>query len=508
MSADAYRREVEQHFGGNGGAEITQLRLHEDRRFGSSELVGEPLPQVPQVAREGGRRVRGKSEPWWLRYGTSPYLVLTDVAAFLVATVVASPTSLTAHLAVLVVNLLVFSVAGLYRSRLNLSVLDHLPYIVAAVLVSFTVQTTLLAWLPGADTPRQLVVHAGVLLLTVALFRWMAYAVVRMARRQGWVKHRTVILGAGQVGTHLALTLLERHEYGLEPVGFVDSMPPLKDVTLFPLPVLGGYHELEQVIRRHDIRDVIVAFGTGDESELVDVLTTCDRIDVEVFMVPRLLELHNSRRDTDDIWGIPVIRRRQATFRSPWWKVKRVTDVLASSAALLALSPILAVCAIAVRLEGGPGILFRQQRVGLDGKPFQMLKFRSLRPVDDTESETNWNIKHDDRLGPVGKFLRQSSLDELPQLWNILRGDMSLVGPRPERQHFVDQFSTHIPRYTARHRVPAGLTGWSQAHGLRGDTSIHDRARFDNYYVENWSPWLDAKIIVKTIGQVVGRRGG
>ncbi len=168
----------------------------------------------------------------------------------------------------------------------------------------------------------------------------------------------------------------------------------------------------------------------------------------------------------------------------------------------------MAACALAVRWEGGPGVIFRQERVSVDGRPFDVLKFRSLRPVDETESKTNWNIKHDDRLGPVGRFLRMTSLDELPQLWNIIEGDMSLVGPRPERPYFVEQFSAYIPRYTARHRVPAGLTGWAQIHGLRGDTSIEERARFDNYYIENWSPWLDMKIGLRTICQVVQRQGG
>ena len=224
--------------------------------------------------------------------------------------------------------------------------------------------------------------------------------------------------------------------------------------------------------------------------------------------MPRLFELHNANRYTDEIWGIPLVRVRRAVFRSPWWTVKRVADVVVAGVAFLCLSPVLAAVALAVRYEGGPDIIFRQQRVGIDGRPFDVLKFRSLKPVDETESQTNWNIKHDDRLGPVGRFIRATSLDELPQLWNIIRGDMSLVGPRPERPHFVEQFSSHIPRYTARHRVPAGLTGWAQAHGLRGDTSIEDRARFDNYYIENWSPWLDMKIVVKTVGQVVRRQGG
>jgi lipopolysaccharide/colanic/teichoic acid biosynthesis glycosyltransferase len=144
----------------------------------------------------------------------------------------------------------------------------------------------------------------------------------------------------------------------------------------------------------------------------------------------------------------------------------------------------------------------------VDGRHFQVLKFRSLRPATEAEGATTWNIAHDDRLSRAGKFLRQTSLDELPQLYNILRGDMSLVGPRPERPHFVSQFRSAYPSYEARHRVPSGLTGWAQVHGLRGDTSIADRARFDNYYIENWSLWLDLKIVLRTVGSVLRGAGG
>ncbi|MGY1735378.1 sugar transferase [Geodermatophilus sp. SYSU D00684] len=448
------------------------------------------------------------TEPWWLGRGVGPYLILADVAAFAGATLLTQPGSPLAQGLALVFLLLVFWRAGLYRSRLTLSLLDDLPYLLAAVAVAWALKVALISVMPGVDPPARQVVHAGALLAAVLVVRFIAYRIVHFARCRGLVRHRTLVIGAGLVGVRVAATLLERRYYGLDPIGFLDSDVPDESTDLLPAPLLGRYDQLAEVIKEQAIRDVIVAYGGVDEDELVDLLRTCDRLDVDVFIVPRLFELHDANRYTDEIWGIPLVRRRRSVYRSPWWRVKRAVDAAISALSLLLLLPVLAACAIAVRLEGGPGIIFRQERVGLDGRPFQVLKFRSLKPVDDTESQTNWNIKHDDRLGPVGRFLRASSLDELPQLWNIFRGDMSLVGPRPERPHFVDQFSAHIPRYTARHRVPAGLTGWAQAHGLRGDTSIEDRARFDNYYIENWSPWLDVKIVVKTVGQVLRRQGG
>ena len=175
--------------------------------------------------------------------------------------------------------------------------------------------------------------------------------------------------------------------------------------------------------------------------------------------------------------------------------------------ALLVLSPLLLGCAIAVRLESGPGVLFRQERVGRDGVRFQLLKFRSMRPANEQESQTQWTISSDNRVGPVGRLLRITSLDELPQLFNIMRGDMSLVGPRPERPHFVEEFGRLYRGYQARHRVPCGLTGWAQIHGLRGNTSIDARSRLDNFYIENWSLWLDIKIILRTTISVITSPG-
>jgi len=185
---------------------------------------------------------------------------------------------------------------------------------------------------------------------------------------------------------------------------------------------------------------------------------------------------------------------------------KRTMDVLGALVGLLLVLPILLVAAIAVRIEGGPGVIFRQTRVGQHGRHFTLYKLRSLKP-ETGEGDVRWNIDHDSRLGRVGRFIRATAIDELPQLVNVLTGDMSLVGPRPERPHFVEQFSATVPGYAARHRVPVGLTGLAQVNGLRGDTSITARARFDNHYVENWSLWLDVKIMLRTVVQVLSAAG-
>ena len=401
-------------------------------------------------------------------------------------------------------TLVAFACLHLYRRRLSLNVLDDAPSMLAGVVAG---HLTALALAPQlSSTPTA--VRSATLLGALLVCRTAGFAAARAMRHRDRKPDRALIFGAGHVGIQLGENLLQHPEYGVTPVGYIDANPRVAAGESLPAPLLEGQERLAAVIHDHGIRYVMVAYGGAREEALVDILRTCDRLDVEVFVVPRLFELHSSNRDTDDIWGIPLLRVRRAAFRSPWWRLKRIMDVVLTGVALVLLAPVLLACAIGVRLEGGPGLIFRQVRVGLDGRPFHLLKFRSLRPEDEHESSTAWNIQDDARLGPVGRFLRRSSLDELPQLWNILKGDMSLVGPRPERPYFVDRFSSLVPRYTARHRVPAGLTGWAQVHGLRGDTSIEHRAKFDNYYIENWSLWLDVKIIVRTINQVLRRGGG
>lgn len=438
----------------------------------------------------------------FLRYGVTPFLVLADVLAWFVAALPGGLIGRDLLLLALVVGLYVG--AGLYRSRLLLSALDDLPALTGRALAAGAATTSIALLVGIVDVG--LLGTAALLAVAVVLVRAVAYAVVRAVRVRGWVSHPTLILGAGRVGGQLASSLNAHRGYGLRPVGFLDEDPLLSEQER-PVPLLGGQEALAKIIIEFGVQDVIVAFGSLPESDMVGIIRTCDRLDVEIFLVPRLFELHNAGREVDQIWGIPVVRLRRTAFRTFAWRLKRVFDVAVSSLVLLLLSPLMAVIALAVRFEGGPGVLFGQERVGVDGRPFRVLKFRSLKPVDETESAMQWSIAHDGRLGPVGRLLRASSLDELPQLLNILRGDMTLVGPRPERPHFVAQFSRIFPRYTARHRVPAGLTGWAQVHGLRGDTSIDDRARFDNCYIENWSLWLDVKILLRTVAAVLRRTG-
>lgn len=408
-------------------------------------------------------------------------------------------------LLVTVATLLTFRLSGLYRPRLTRSALDDLPRIFGGALVAASVATLLWEVLTAQETNVpdlvSVVLGAGVVFGT----RGLGYLLIARWRR-GRVARPTLVLGAGVVGARLGQSMVEDSGLGLRLVGYLDD-DPLLDGDELGAPVLGDMSSLARTIIERGVTDVFVAFGTLRSSSLVEVLRTCDRLSCEIFFVPRLFELHAITRDTDEVHGLPVVRARRAPYRTRSWALKRVLDLVLATTALVVVAPVLAVCALLVRLEAGPGIFFRQTRVGLDGREFQIIKFRSLRPASAAESQTLWNISIDDRLGPIGRLLRRTSLDELPQLFNILRGDMSLVGPRPERPHFVHQFQAAYPSYTARIRVPAGLTGLAAVSGLRGDTSIEDRARYDNVYIENWSLWLDVKILLRTALAVLRRTG-
>ncbi|MGK4580471.1 sugar transferase [Kitasatospora sp. HPMI-4] len=391
--------------------------------------------------------------------------------------------------------------AGLYRTRLTTSALDEIPALAARATVALAFAVILSAFLEG--TPDVAVAHPLRLLATLAaliLFaaggRGLVYRLLRRARRRR--PSPTLVLGAGQLGQRVAAALIEHREYGLRPVGFLDGDP----VMLAPdakLPVLGGREALEREIRRHRIHHVVATEGAADEAETAAALREAARLGCQVWLVPALREYGSvAGAERDQLWGFPCLKLGRPALRRHGWPVKRALDITAAGLGLIALAPVLAACALAVRFDTGSGVLFRQQRTGLDGRSFTLLKFRTLRPSSEHESATRWNISQDHRMGTVGRLLRRTSLDELPQLWNVLRGDMSLVGPRPERPYFVMRFGQAYPEYADRHRVPVGLTGLAQVNGLRGDTSIEDRARFDNRYIESWSIWQDTKVLLRT----------
>ncbi|MWK35095.1 exopolysaccharide biosynthesis polyprenyl glycosylphosphotransferase [Actinomadura sp. J1-007] len=270
------------------------------------------------------------------------------------------------------------------------------------------------------------------------------------------------------------------------------------------LPVLGDCEDLSRILWDHGIGTVVVNAEEVERAWLDVIVRICFALRCEtLLMLSPIDALSVDGARVEHLAGMPCVRLPRPRHEGLARHVKRAFDAAAALAALLLLLPVLAACALAVRLDTGPGVIFRQRRVGLDGREFVLLKFRTLLPADDHEADTRWSVDGDERLKPVGRFLRDTCLDELPQLWNVVRGDMSLVGPRPERPHFVRHFAGRCPGYTLRHRMRGGMTGWSQVHGLRGDTSIDLRARYDNHYIDGWSLGSDLKILLKTVRVVL-----
>lgn len=394
--------------------------------------------------------------------------------------------------------------ARVYRRRLRLSVLEDIPRLFNATAAAAGVYLALLT-VVSADHPTD----EHTLLLPTTFFgvsllaHGLVMLVARTARRRLPLGQRTLILGAGRVGTALAMTMIEHADLGLRPIGFVDAdcHTPLNEL---PRPLVStDLSKLSQTILEHRATTVVMAFSTAKEATLVDTVIASHSTGCAVLVVPRLFELHHDGPDVERLRGLPLVRLRPDPTLRPSWLIKRGFDVFVAALCLILASPLLAVTALAILIESGRPVFFLQERVGLDGRRFRLYKFRSMRPADEHESQTQWNIAADPRLSRLGRFIRRASIDEIPQLWNIIKGDMSLVGPRPERPTFVEQFSAQHERYAARHRVPVGLTGLAAVSGLRGDTSISERARYDNYYIANWSLWLDVKIMMLTLREVL-----
>ncbi len=455
--------------------------------------------------------------PWTLlsRLGVPPLLIALDGLAVTIGVLgmevlgrqvgMDSPARKTAAFGAVLIVLL--WQAGLYRPRLSLSVLDDLPRLLGRWLAAAALAVLgQIAW--SQALWRDYVINWtflwGAVSTGVAVvgLRVAGYALVRRLRSRGLVQHRTVVVGAGRVGAQVAEILQAHPEYGLHPIGFLDDDPPEFE-SILPLPVLGGAQSLTAVLQERQVNNVVVAFSSMKESEMVSVIRTSDRFDCELFLVPRLFELHQVDTTMDAAWGFPLVRLRRATYRSPAWRLKRLLDVLVSGLAILVIAPLLLLLAAAVRLDGGPGILFRQERVGVDGRTFEVLKFRSMRATS-TESATTWNIAKDPRVTRVGRFLRKTSLDELPQLWNVIRGDMTLVGPRPLSMRDASLLSDAW--LMRRYSVKPGITCLWQISG-RHSTSFEEWAELDLRYIDGWSLGLDAEILARTLPAVIKGSG-
>jgi exopolysaccharide biosynthesis polyprenyl glycosylphosphotransferase len=416
--------------------------------------------------------------------------VLALAAAVGVAGRVAAPEVLYA-LAVLGV----LAAMGLHRLRICLRVADQAGRVITAAALPLL---ALLLWIPADVAVRLALWSAGLVIAS----RIAVCAVLRTARRGGLLGESAIIVGAGTFGAHIGELMRAHPELGLRVQGYLDYGPPRRDLAL---PSLGVPADLARVVTRLGIRRVIVCYAACKDEDLIAVLRAARPLRTDICVVPRLYEVGMAvpRGCLDEIWGIPLIPLRHLGRSIVSLALKRTIDVVIAATLLITAAPVLFILAAAIRLRTGQTPLFRQLRVTGRGRTSSVVKLRTL--TGSADPDTSWGVSAH-QSSALGRWLRDTHLDELPQLWNVLRGDLSLVGPRPERPYFADQFGHEILRYSDRTRMQAGLTGWAQVHGLNGDTSIVERARFDNQYIEYWSPWLDVVILARTLAALITRR--
>jgi exopolysaccharide biosynthesis polyprenyl glycosylphosphotransferase len=463
-------------------------------------------PDAPSASRQELSRTTRSASRWWL-WCLSLDTVLLGAASLVAAlgahsaNITSLPISWTVAFGCCV--LVLFAVRGLYRTHLRARPLDDLRQVVLGVALAAVLIVAARGLVVDgsglADVVRLFVftvvyVGAG----RVALSRWQA-----RIRRDGDDLRTTLVLGRGRSARVTAERLLATPELGLEPVGFVaDGVERVNG----PLPVLGRTSELELVIHERRVERVLIPSSPLSERGLVEIVDRCQEAGVSVGLIPQLAQKTSRRLSVEHIGDLPFVFLDPVDPQGWRFRIKYGFDRILGALFLCAALPIFIAAAVAVWRSLGRPIFYKQLRVGLDGREFPLLKFRSMRNAAEDEplgvllddDIAPGGVEGSDRRTRLGSFLRRTSLDELPQLLNVVRGEMSLVGPRPERPEFVAHFRHTVHRYDKRLRVKSGITGWAQINGLRGKTSVSERVQWDNRYIENWSLWLDFKILLST----------
>lgn len=401
-------------------------------------------------------------------------------------------------------TMIVFYFARMYHQRRAASRFDEAYAIAQNVSIGtlLAVAFESLAFKNSAlelDYPRGVVVYAWLLGIVLVVVGRMLYRYLTVRLRDfGIGRDNVLLVGSGEVARTIAEKIRWSPTLGLNIVGAVNG----EDVgAVGEVPIIGTTAELPEIIDQYEVDEVIIALPEASRHELVQLVSKCQRGKVDIKVYPDIFAYMAGGLTVDDLNGMPLLSVRDVALRGWKLSLKRAMDTVGAFAGLVALSPFMTLTAILIKLESPGPVFFCQERMGLDGHPFPMIKFRSMR-ADAEKHGPGWTTEDDPRVTRMGRFMRRTNWDEITQLINVFWGHMSLVGPRPEQPYYVQKFREYIPRYMERHREKAGMTGWAQVNGLRGDTSILERTKYDLWYVENWSLWLDIKIVLRTMIQM------
>ncbi len=400
----------------------------------------------------------------------------------------------------IIIIIIVFFFYHLYHRQRSLSYLDQFYAMFGAASVGtiIAIAFTILLFKNTVDYPRLMMIYTWILtILFTSIGRFIQSRIQLFLQTRGWGEERILIVGTGEIGRMVLQKIRRTPGLGYRVVGFVSDDTTAKAVQ--SCPVLGMTDDIPSLVETEQINEVIIAMPEATHHEILKIVGKCDHGRVSVKVFPDVFQIMASEVSIGDLAGLPLLTVGNRALRGWRLTVKRLMDVVLSAIALVLISPFMMLIAFLIKLDSAGPVFFAQERMGLDGKRFMMLKFRSMRVDAEKETGPVWTTADDNRRTRLGTFIRRFSIDELPQLINVILGDMSLVGPRPERPVFVEQFEKTIPRYMHRHREKAGITGWAQINGLRGDTSIIERTKYDLWYIENWSVKLDISILIRTV---------
>jgi Undecaprenyl-phosphate glucose phosphotransferase len=398
-----------------------------------------------------------------------------------------------------------FAYFQLYHSRRTDSCFSDVLILLKGIALSTAVLAAMKFFYEPLPLSRSFLAPFLILnLVGLSAFRISMRLLLRRLRQSGVNVKRLLVVGMGPLVDDIVEKIAAHPFYGYRVIGVVGSGVRKSSQTL---PRLGNVEDFPGCLEKQSVDEVIIALPFADPDTLRRIVSLCEVRGIHVRIVPDLFNIVKPLAQILNLDGIPLINARvYPSERVEYLFLKRVFDVVLSVLCLIALTPLLVMIGLGIRISSAGPILFRQERIGLNGRRFWMYKFRTMRCGCEQESDTRWTRPQDERVFPLGRFLRRTSLDELPQLLNVLRGNMSMVGPRPERPHFVEIFRREVPDYMIRHYMKCGITGWAQVNGWRGDTSIRKRIEFDLYYMQNWALWFDIKILLLTLARGLYQR--